>query len=266
MKKLKGQIAIISLFAVSIFVVIGTSIITQIVFEQRKASLEQKSRQAYFAAESGIEQALQDIIQSGQSSLDFSETIGNATVDVSSAPSNSSSTYKVPSPLFSGQTFPLNLRGYSVASQLRVCWNKPDSALIMNYVYTNAGVARNNTFAVNAFGSTKIHGAPAASSGTDSCGITGTGINYHNLTLIGTPQYLVVWAAYADDVQVAFQGMSDDVPAQGTVITSTANVAEDNDTVSREVKYYVSSVGTTDYVYPPDFLQVPVYAVGGVSY
>ena len=59
MHKNKGQLIIITLLLMATFALIGASVATQMVFEQRKAALEDKTQKAYYAAESGIEKAIQ---------------------------------------------------------------------------------------------------------------------------------------------------------------------------------------------------------------
>jgi len=46
-KKNSGQIVVVSLFTLGIFMVIGASVATQLVFEQKKAKLVEQTKEAY---------------------------------------------------------------------------------------------------------------------------------------------------------------------------------------------------------------------------
>jgi len=265
--KKSGQIAIITLFALSVFVIIGSSVITQVIFEQRKATLEQKSKEAYFAAESGIENALESILSDGTLSSD-ELTIGDASVSLSQTPSGSALNFIVPTEMFPGEHFYLNLNGYTPGS-VRLCWDRPGASLIATYFYTSGGNYLSNTYAINSNGSSNLVGGTASQVLTAGvCGLSGNNY-YQNITLpAGTADFLVVWVAYADALQLAFASGDgiNPLPAQGTTITSTAQVSEGENNVNRQVKYFVSSVSGSNISYPPNFLLVPVYAVGGVTY
>ncbi len=263
----KGQIAIITLFSLAVFVVVGGSVVTQIIFEQKKAVLEQKSRQAYFAAESGIESALQSILTQedvyGGSSLE----VGEANVEVTASTYDSGQTFIPPSAQSSGQGYFLNLRSYP-GNRLRVCWDKADTGVVASYFYTNASARlRSNSYAFNSAGSTNITNGLQSSSASGACGMTGT-VYYYDFTLpAGTPSYFLAWTTYQDMVQFGFAGLDGHyLPAQGTIITSTAQVAENEQLVTREIKYFVSRVSGTDLLYPPVWLTTPIYSVGGVTY
>lgn len=266
LKKLSGQIAIITLFSLAVFVVVGGSVITQIIFEQKKAVLEEKSRQAYFAAESGIENALQQIATNDQIIPSFD--VGEANVEVSVSNVEGGNTFVLPTKFFPGDSFFLNLEGYtSPFNPLRVCWDKPDTGIIISYFYTQNGAMRTNTYAYNSSGSNNIANADQAYVGTNSCGLSGA-INYANFGTPDTPQYLIVWVAYGSQVQVSFQirGLQP-IPSQGKLITSTADVVQDKNKVERQVKYFVSQMGdNSNLKYPPSFLTMPLFTVGSVNY
>jgi len=267
-KRNRGQIAIITLFALSVFVIIGGSVITQVIFEQRKAVIEQKSKEAYYAAESGIENALESII-AGEEVTITPLTIGTAEVELGASSLGSSTSFTVPTQMFPGEQFYLNLNDYA-NSGVRLCWDQPEASLIIMYFYTSGASYLSNTYAFNSQGSANLVGGVASETPTSGvCGLSGSNY-YSDLTLpAGTPDFLAVWVAYAESMQVAFA--SDDgsslLPAQGTTITSTASVTEGENQVNRQVKYFVSSVsGGAAINYPPNFLLVPLYAVGGVTY
>ena len=266
-KKSQGQIAIITLFSLAVFVVIGGSVVTQIIFEQKKAVLEQKSRQAYFAAESGIESALQSILTQEGTFDGTTLELGDANVEVTATTYDSGATFVPPSAISSGQGYFLNLRGYT-GTDLRICWDKADTGVVVSYFHRNASNRlRTNSHAFNSQGSTNITGGLASSSMVGACGMSGT-VYYYDLTLpSGNPAYLLTWISYQDMVQLGFAGLGGHfLPAQGTIITSTAQVAENEQLVTREIKYFVSRVGGVDLVYPPAWLASPIYSVGGVTY
>ena len=263
--KNRGQIAIITLFSLVVFVVIGGSIVTQIVFEQRKAVLEEKSRQAYYAAESGIENALQQIMN--DESINQSIKVGNAEVTISTELTQGSFTVEAPSLLSSGRHFYLNLDGY-LGQELKICWDEPDTGIVATYFYEEATLLKSNTYAFNsgATGS-PITNAENSISDSNLCGLEEQ-VYYVDLTSLPiTPKYLLIWVAYQDNVKVAFQAQNNyTFPEQYTSVSSIAQVSENSDQVTRIVEYSVSKVGNTSLTYPPAWLTVPVFAVGGVTY
>ncbi len=274
MRKQYGQIAIITLFSLAVFVVIGGSIVTQIIFEQKKAVLEEKSRQAYYAAESGIEKALQELINTGK--LEAAQiSVGKADVSIEVNTSNGGHYFSVPVSLSSGESYFLNLQNYD-SNRLRVCWDKSETGLIFSYFFRDgANVLHSESYAVNSQGSSNQYLANTPSSLRSSdgvCNLQGN-VYYSDLNLpSGEPAYLLAWIIYQDGVQVAFEALDGaDIIDQYTVITSTGKVAEgvgsNNDgNVIREVKYAISISGGNTFVYPPAWLTVPVYAEGGVTY
>lgn len=262
----QGQIAIITLFSLAVFVVISGSIVTQIVFEQKKAVLEEKSRQAYYAAESGIENALQEIIESGEVGTSTLQ-VGDAGVDIVTESGGGGTTFEVPNQLYPGDSYYLNLSGYT-SNQLRICWDKSETGIVASYFYNNASnFLRTNTYAINSQGSNNISGATGSLTAVNGCNLEGT-VYYTDLSLpVGTPAYLLVWVAYQDGVQVAFEALGGSTfIAQNTIITSTAEVTENQETVARELKYSVSRTSSGSLTYPPAWLTVPIFAEGGISY
>jgi len=265
----RGQIAIIALFALSIFAVVGGSVIHQIIFEQRKAALEEKSKQAYYAADSGIEKALLEIIDNNNDNYQGEYAVGSAEVNVSTSAQAGGSNYVLPFELYAGQNIFLNLKEYSSSTnKLRVCWNKMRGSLITMYFYRSSGNVRVSTNVINATSpNVSGTGVLVAAKGINECGVDGD-VYYSDLVLpAGEPDYLVVWPAYEGGVRLAFGGQGGGVmPSQGTIISSSGVVKEGNDNVKREVNYFVSKVDNNELNYPPNYLLVPIYAVGGVSY
>jgi hypothetical protein len=268
MEKQKGQIAIISLFSIAVLTIIGGSIVTQVVFEQKKAVLEEKNRQAYYAAESGIENALQEIINSGDIST-TTLTVGQAQVGIESASIGGGSSYLVPTKLYSGESSYLNLQGYNSGDAVRVCWDKAGTGIIVTYFYLDgSGVLRSNHYALNSLGSVNITGGVASSRTTSGmCGIAGT-VYYADLGLpTGTPAYMLTWIAYQDEVQLAFGALgTSNFIDQSKIITSTAEISEVEGGVTRELKYSVSRTASGSFIYPPSWLTVPLYAESGITY
>ncbi len=178
-----------------------------------------------------------------------------------------SQNYLVPTLLYAGESFYLNLNNYAT-NELKVCWDQAATGIVATYFYRNGtGIMQSNTYAINSLGSSNITNAVDSTTSLDGCGLSGQ-VYSTNLNLpTGTPAYLLVWVAYQDNVQLAFEALNGQTfPSQNTIITSTAKVRQDNDTVTRELKYSVSQVGTEVLNYPPAWLTVPVYAEGGVTY
>jgi len=279
-KNQSGQIVVISLFTLAIFMVIGASIATQMVFEQKKAVLEKKTKEAYYAAESGVEQALEEILdeEGGDPPASTPLEIGGATGNVTIKTEAGGSTFVVPSLRLSGEHFILNLAGYN-QDAIRLCWDKPGFSFIATLFYREGivdPVEKTYTYAINTEGAENITddnifdniltGDEAQKCILVEGSTYGVGLDYGSLT-IDDYQYLVIWTSYESGVQLFFEGLNGGIiPTQGSTIVSTAEVVEGDSTVTRRVRYFVSSIGTVTYDYPPGYLLSPVYSVGGVEY
>jgi len=272
--KQQGQIVIISLLILAAFSMIGISVATQVVFEQKKASLEQKTKEAYYAAESGIENALQNVLNGATPTPQFN--VGRATVNVTTSVQSGAQTFSVPTVLNSGEMFILNLQGYT-QNELVICWDNTATSIMGTLFYTNNTLRTTRaSYAMNSeSGQTPgFEGADVliASSGNGCTTAETPTSRYYTITLPTvsptlTYNYLAVWPVYQNAVKMAFKGANgSNLPAQGTVINSQAEVVEGGNKVIRQVKYFVSTVGATNYKYPPSYLLSPVYSVGGVSF
>ncbi len=279
MHRSRGQIILITLLILGTFSIIGASVVTQVVYEQKKAVLEEKTKEAYYAAESGLEDALQKILQGGSPSSQI--TVGDATVDIAAQEQSSSISFAVRDFLLSsGEPFFLNLNGYGY-NQVRICWDRPGTSLVVTSFYTDSGGIR-RTYASYAVNSTAAQNPRVEDSagevlvavnvpGGNSCNAGVTTNYYVNLPLATgagiTRNYLVLWPLYQNGIQFSFMGLNGNpLPGQGTTITSQARVQELGNEVVREVRYFVSSVGSTNYNYPPAYFLSPLYSVGGVTY
>ncbi len=257
--KRSGQIIVIALILLGSLSLVVVSVVTQMVLEQRKAALEEKTQKAFYSAESGIEEALKQLQSSSSASVeDFN--LSGAAVSVTTSTGKTGNIFDIGLELNSGEPFYVNLTGYNIATPLRICWDKTASFAIL-YNYTS-GTRKTTTFGLNSSGSTSsISGtgvvvvAPGA-----SCGLS-TGFNYDlNLNpLGGVPDYLTIWPLYQNKVHVSFQAVG--LPDQGTVITSTAQVGELDSQVTRSIRYFQS-----DRTYASPLLLFPFYGGSSVSY
>ena len=265
-----GQIVIITLLLLGTFAAIAASVITQVVFEQKKAILEEKTQKAYYAAESGIENALKQIQTSTTNELTNTElTIGeggtskSALVSLTKNNEGDSVTFIVPTVLNSGEPFNVNLTGYTDTA-LTVCWDKAGTSISASLLYTVGGTAKNAFYAANSTAgqSPKIGNATTASAISGSkCGLASG--YYVDLTLPSSASfvYMTIWPLYQEKVQVAFEGPLVNLPKQGVTIKSQAQVTELSSKVTRSVRYFQS---LTSYL--PDYLFSGLYAGGGVIY
>lgn len=267
----EGQIVIITLLLLGTFAAIAASVITQVVFEQKKAILEEKTQKAYYAAESGIENALKQIQTSATNELTDTElTIGeggtskSALVSLSKNNEGESATFVVPTVLNSGEPFNVNLVGYT-GTAITVCWDKAGTSVNSTLLYTVSNVAKHAFYAGNSTAgqSPKIGNVTTASAISGSkCGLSSG--YYVDFTLPGsaTPVYMTIWPHYQEKVQFGFEGsVGADLPKQGVTITSQAQVTELSSKVTRSVRYFQS---LTSYL--PDYLFSGLYAGGGVVY
>lgn len=266
MKKKQGQIVIITLLLLGTFAAIAASVITQVVFEQKKAVLEEKTQKAYYAAESGIENALKQIQTSGTNELSTTNLVigsGNkeANVALSQTTEGNSATFVIPTVLNSGEAFTVNLTGYTGTS-LKVCWDKAGISVHSTLLYTTGGTPKTTFFSVNSTAgqSPKIGSATTATAAA-GCGL-GEGYNT-TFTLPGSSTflYMTFWPVYQERAQIAFEGIGANLPKQGVTITSQAQVKELNSQVTRSVRYFQSLSN-----YLPNYLFSGLYAGGGVTY
>jgi Tfp pilus assembly protein PilX len=270
-KKQAGQIVIITLLILGVFSVIGASVVTQVIYEQKKATLEQKSKEAYYAAESGIEDALKKILEGDNP--DGSINVGRANVDVSTNIQSGQTHFTLPVKLNSGEGFIFNLNGYN-QNQVRLCWDKPNTSFVAAHYYTDNGVRKlYRAYVINSSASQNprfINGTSGVSSGCANGEIT---TNYSTTlalpTIIPTVNhnYLVLFPAYQNEVGVVFNSINNATfPAQGTKITSQAQVQELDNQIVRELNYFISVTSAGSNAYAPLYFMQPVYVLGGITY
>lgn len=258
--KRSGQIVIITLLMLATFTVIGASVVTQMVFEQRKAVLEEKTQQSYYAAESGIEEALKRIQQGQSATTEFA--LGGANVKVDSTTAGGGEAFNIGLILNSGEVFYLDLTDYT-GSSLRVCWDKADVSALLTLFYVSGTATKIYTYTVNTSASQnpKIQGGATAVAGA-SCGMSGG--YYYDLGLPAATSYnyLVVRPLYQDAVKVAFNAATGAIlPNQGETISSQGSVADFDSQVVRRVRLFQSG-----RKYTPFYFLQPFYGAGGVSY
>lgn len=257
--KNKGQLIIITLLLMATFALIGASVATQMVFEQRKATLEDKTQKAYYAAESGIEKAIQNLEL--QVPVPGQMSVGQATVDLSTTAAGNSQNFSLPGvTLNPGQPLYLNLAGYAT-NTLYICWPNALSSIQATLVYTETGVSRMTHYAFNA----DPPATPSISGGTTATFGNGCGSSNVYVATVDLPagvyDYMTIIPMYASTgILVGASGINN-LPSQGTEISSTAQVPELDTNITRRVKYFYSSVR-----YPPYYLLYSFFSGGGVSY
>ena len=264
MKKQKGQLIIITLLLLATFALVGASVTTQMVFEQKKAALEEKTQKAYYAAESGIEKAIQSLNRDE----DISTNKVNITLDTSyqlgSTQAGGGQTFSLPGMTSNpGQPLYLDLTRYTVDA-LTVCWDTDLSSIQATLLYTAAGVVNLAHFAANATVSQnpQINGGTTAAFGSD-CGMTG--IYYatltFNLPLGAVPNFITIIPLFAS-TRLGIQTSGATVlPTQGSFLSSTGTVPELDTQVTRRVKYFYSTAH-----FPPYYLLYSFFGAGGVTY
>ncbi|MFA6005769.1 MAG: hypothetical protein WC775_04775 [Patescibacteria group bacterium] len=264
LRKNSGQLIIITLLLLATFALVGASVTTQMVFEQKKATLEDKTQKAYFAAESGIEKAIQSL-ESG-AGIPGTTTVGTATVNVSSSSAGGGQTFSLPGvTLNPGQPLYVDLTGYT-GTTITVCWGTSTSSIQSTLLYTNT-ISETTYLAHYAFNSTggqnpQINGGTTASYGS-ACGLSN--MYFSTITLpVGTYlySYMTIVPLYAaTGISIQSSGAGANFPVQGSYITSTASVQELDTQVVRRIKYFYSTAH-----YPPYYLMYSFFGAGGVSY
>jgi type II secretory pathway pseudopilin PulG len=265
-----GQVVLIALILLGSLGLIGVSIATQTVLEQRKAVLEEKTQKAYYAAESGIEQALKQIKDDSSFSGEIPlSDIGGADASVQVNEAASGQNFNIGVQLNSGEPFYFNLQGYSAANNLTFCWDKAGTSFIATLHYTEATTRKTYYYLFN----TTAGQSPRISAGTGnpattvSAGANGSACGFsgyqYTLTFPAgvTNDYLVIWPLYQNQVRIGFNGGSSSLPQQGKIITSTGTIEELDGTITRRLKFFQS---IRDY--PSSFLQMPFYVRGGITF
>ena len=259
-----GQIAIIALLMVAIFGVIGTSIVTQVVYEQRRATIEQKTEQAYYAAEAGIEQAI-ELIRSSQAFPLDSVDINGASVRLEAEEVGGGASFSPETQLNAGEHFFVNLLAYE-GDAVNVCWSSSNSpaALQVMYYYTLAdGTGARDQYFINPDSENSrfqslTSGVIRFSTPTSPNPCTGAAGSFYTSEDIvldnaisggaKTPNFLLMWVWYGGPIALSFQGDLT-LPIQGNTVTATASLSEQGTDVTRRISYYVS-----ERTYPPAWL------------
>jgi Tfp pilus assembly protein PilX len=276
--KQSGQIMIVAIILLGIFTTIGLSVATQVAFEQQKAILEEKTQQAYFAAESGIEKALQSIFN-GSEPNGTQISVGKATVYLEKVTQGGVQTYKVPYVLNSGQNYSLSLGSYTAPS-ISICWDKADTSFLAVLLYSDSSGSRQvKNFSVNTSGSQThqisgsgddlYNGSPSVTTITNgSCGtetsFTGYKVSFNldEATVPGINQpfssgdYITIIPMYQSNIQFYFDsGLPTSlIGEQGSEIKARAEVSELKNKVIRTVRYFLPS-----FAPPPAYLLFSVY-------
>jgi len=263
--KQRGQVVIIAALLMSIFAIIGASVATQMVYEQRRTKIEEKSQKAYYAAESAMEDALRLLKEGSYTNKQYS--LDGVAVNTDSSVVGNSPIFDLAAQdvtVSSGENVMLDLTAYTGTS-FTICWDSADASMLVHtYFTTIGGQYTMYTFAANASAlqSPKIENGTTASIG-NSCGKTG----WYNATFtpepfseIATLDFLALFVLYGDSVSVAVEG-DQNLPEQGKIISSTATIPELNNTVTRQLKYYI-----TNRTYPLTSMLYGVLNGGGVSF
>ncbi|MCR4328965.1 MAG: hypothetical protein NUV65_00275 [Candidatus Roizmanbacteria bacterium] len=263
--KQRGQVVIIAALLMSIFAIIGASVATQMVYEQRRAKIEEKSQKAYYAAESAMEDALKLLKEGSYTNKQYS--LDGVAVNTTSSLVGSSPIFDLAAQnvtTSSGENIMVDLATYAGTS-LTLCWDSSDASMLAHVYYTTTGGQyAMYPFAANASlsQSPKIENAATASVG-NSCGKTGWydfQFDLSTISDIATPDFISAWVLYGDGVSVAFEG-DQNLPEQGKIISSTATIPELKNTVTRQLRYYI-----TNRTYPPTSMLYGVLNGGGVSF
>lgn len=261
----RGQVVIIGVLLMSIFAIIGASIATQMVYEQRRVKLEEKSQKAYYAAESGMEDALRLLKLGTYTNQTLS--LDGITVNTTSTSVGNSTIYDLSSQgifLNSGESSSIDLKNYT-GNSLVLCWNKASTSVIMQvqYVKTDGSYAvKPFVFNSSAAQDPKIESGDTATVGT-RCGKTGwydATVDLGTLSALSDLDFATVWVWYSDTVSFIVEG-DQNLPAQGQTVRAVATVADLENTVTRQIKTFISA-----RTYPPTSLLFGFINGGGVSF
>lgn len=264
-----GQVALIILTVMAIALTLGLSLSQRVITDLEITQEEEKSAQAFSAAEGGVEEALRILDQGGDvdSELDtvqIAKDLGVDSVDIETTAVGGQTEFTYPLPVSPGDSAFIWLRdhdengnllldqGYGGGS-INICWQN-QAAVEIIYFYDSGGY-NISRFAYNSNSTSSIANGFSDPTGTECAGLdTSASINLGGYT----PLFLVVRPFYSE-TEIGFSG-SEAFPVQGNEITSTGEVVRsEEEVISRRIKAYQS------WEIPSEFFFHSVFANTGVT-
>ncbi len=263
-----GQVALIILTVMAIALTLGLSLSQRVITDLEITQEEEKSAQAFSAAEGGIEEALRILDQGGDIGTELDSTQIAQDLDVNSLQVESTAVggdveFNYPLTVKPGNSAFVWLRehdadgnidltqGYNGAS-IDICWQ--DGAAVETIYFYDDGSYNISRFAYNSNSTSTISNG-FSNSFSSGCANLDTSAT---ISLGGTPLFLIIRPFYAE-TEIGVLG-TEALPIQGNEVTSTADVKRSEDeVVSRRIKAYQS------WEIPPEFFFHSIFANTGVT-
>jgi len=262
---IKGQIALIVLTVMAIALTLGLSLSQRVITDLEITHEEEKSAQAFSAAEGGVEEALRILDQGATVPEGYGSTIagglGVDNLDIQTQVVGANTEFVYPVSISPGDTVLVWLRdhdengnvdlnsGYD-ENTIDVCW-EVNAAVEVIYFYRDS--LGNDDIARFAFDpELSRRGGADGNNFADvgsSCAGLDTGATINDLTTGGlTPLFLVVRPFY-EETRIGISGGAE-VPVQGHEITSTGEIERgDEKVISRRLKVFREWESPPSYFY-----------------
>ena len=254
-----GQALLITLLVLAVALTAGLSLVARTVTDISISEKESASSKAFEAAEAGVEEALRAIeadesvppgslsfLAPGGEDADVSIRVSEPTEELASREiySGEATTFWLNSFLLNGKDFPsyeeegvTKILSYG-GNNIKVCWSGSDNIEAAIYYQSGGDKVRREYF-----------------SGGGGCADLDKGVTVNNLPN-GTKFINVRFYGDANDiVTVAMEGVGDNLPEQGSLITSEATVGD----VARKVTVFQG------WPVPPSFFDFALFSGGNLS-
>jgi len=264
-KSASGQALLVVLLILGVALTTGLSLVARLTTDVSISEDEVSSGQAFEAAEAGVEEALK-ALGAGESvpsniSLSPGGAEANVTISVEELSgeqaikrirSGEATTFWLNSFLLAGENFPSYEEGgetktlsYS-GKEVKLCWNGVDELEAAVY-YQESGIYKVARYYLN----------NTTGSSCSLGGESGQEVSLNFSSLGGTAYFINVrfYGSASDMVTVSMNGVGEELPRQGTTITSEATI---ND-VARQI------VVSRSWPVPPSFFDFALFSGGSLS-
>lgn len=254
-----GQMLVVALLIMSIMAIVGASVATQVVNEQRRVRIEERTEKAFYAAEAGIEKAIEALRNNPAAyAAEGTVTIDGVNVYISKVDETPAVSYEYPYMFTAGTSAFFNLEGY--LGTPRFCWvdaSGAAAAVYIQYFYKdNVGNPKMKLIVSHPQGQTAgITASPPLTTGyvdTFNSNPCGNYVDLPTSNASNPADFIVFWIFSPNAANVTARIISNTattLPAQGRIVTAVAKAqGDDSTTISRRVRRFISTRR-----YPPAF-------------
>lgn len=273
-KNNKGQIALIILVIMAIGLTLGLSLSQRVITDLEITQEEEKSAQAFSAAEGGVEEALRILDQGGTVPEGYGSLIagdlGVDSLEIESTALGGTTEFLYPETLEAGWSIIIWLRdhdengemdlnsGYEGGS-IEICWDQ-GTAIEIIYFYDKGA----NNYDISHYAYDSDSGRTSTNQFNESTGGGCAGldasetVNLEN-TPPNIPLFMVVRPFYGE-TRIGADGDTNIIPEQGYEVVSSAEITRsETEKISRRIKVF------RGWEIPPEFFYHSVFANTGVT-